>query len=446
MLAKRVPSDADENGNDSVSESDFAPVAPIEFASLRSLLVPYYIPVECIQLARFSTLTVMPMHAISTGLTYRHIGLLGAVMSLGLTLGPVAAGQAITAVGPRNTFALTCVLAAASGACGLAADQLSPLPCFICAYFLLGVTDSVFFVARTTFLGATVPSDIRGSAASLVDGCAAIARLVGGACGTIAHHFSVEVVYRLQIVSCAVSMVATLSLMPAISASQGTETKTGNPDKRVSMRCVLRAYWWPLLMSLLFLGLLNILRRARDMFIIFEGHERNMSQAEVGRFASLCFFIDVLMSPVTGAMLDRLGSARNGAIAFAFMAVALLVVLTGCLGSFPAFVVIAGVASGLTNGLGGKVGGDMAPASCRGNFVSMQRMMAMSWDMLATPLLGVLSDDVSLAAAETLVGAFAVIGALCSPWCLCEVLATRLEPISAGGRELSPRSSEPLVA
>lgn len=421
------------------------PPAVVEYGSLTELLLPLYIPAFLSQASRGATLTALPLHVLSLGFSYDDLGVLAMVTGIGLVIGNIPAGSMTTVRGPRFTLLVSCLLfcgSAGFSSIAALAPRVLTMPCFVAAFFLAGVAEAVAVLARQTFMGAVVQSSLRGRVASMQGGVQRLAFVFGtSAGGAVAQSFGAHATYALQALLAVACGAGVAFGMPFISASQNLGAKTAAGAKpaaaqgaSLSMCGVLRAHWRLLFVASAFTGCAFFIRKARELLFSMEGHERDMSQAEVGRMAALSYLIDGVLFPVGGYLLDTIGRTQTGTLSFALMALAFLALQSGSSSSMLGFAIIGGVSNGVSSGLALTVGADLAPPDCRGNFLAVFRMLARSADPAAASMLGVLAETASLRVAELAVCLVAVGGIACAMCCMPETLV-KSPPATASARK-----------
>mmetsp|Transcript_100591 Transcript_100591/g.322913 ORF Transcript_100591/g.322913 Transcript_100591/m.322913 type:complete len:509 (+) Transcript_100591:68-1594(+) len=418
----------------STAEADDRPESQVvEYHSLRELAFPLYLPTLLAHATRSVTLTVLPLHIFATGFSYDDVGLLSTIYGLGAAFGNIPAGAWATLHGPRSTLFVSCWLFGLSAASASLVGVSGKLrfPCFCFAFLLLGIAETVGIFARQLFMGSTTRGALTDHASSTQGGVARIATtfapLIGG---VVAETWSPTAVYKLQGVFAVLCAASTYAYVPHISSTQdlgkpNAKVKECRPNQQgsampLSFVGVMREHWPLLAKAVFFVSGIFFFRRARELLFSLEGHARDMSQAEVGRIVALSFLIDLALFPVAGIMMSTLGKTCTGGVFFLLMAVSLVVLSSGSSAGFWAFALLAGISNGISSGLTLSFGAQLAPASCRSNFLAVFRTLARAGDPLASELLGVVTNAGSLRLAELLVAIIAVLNACWALACVPE--------------------------
>merc|ERR1719188_1271536 len=81
----------------------------VQYNSLRSLLLPFYLPTMLLHLARSLVLVVLPLEVMALGYSYHEVGSLGAILGVGIVIGNIPAGKIVSATGPRGGMLVACL-------------------------------------------------------------------------------------------------------------------------------------------------------------------------------------------------------------------------------------------------------------------------------------------------------------------------------------------------
>lgn len=400
----------------------------LELGSMRALLLPFFLPISILHLARSLVLVVLPLEVLALGYSYHETGILSGVMGFGIVFGNIPAGKIVAAKGPRVGMLVGGAGLVVGAALATMASSLQQswrqLAILAVCFLIVGLAETTAIVARLTLLGAAVPSDYRGRASSALGGVVRFGWTIGPlVAGIVAQLVESRAVFVLMGALSIVSMLVVARLVPSIKSTQQVAKEPANTDKpsnvakaaedKPSMIGVVRKHLRVLLIVGTFSAGLTFLRRARDLFFALEGHHQGLSQREIGRITSLSFGIDGMLFPITGKILDGLGRRPAGVfstfglgLAFLSLVIGSLVAGTG-LGSFYTFAVLGGIGNGLSAGMVPVLAADLAPPSARSEFIAVFRMVTRSADIGAPVLLGLLAQISTLQAAEiatTIVG------------------------------------------
>lgn len=456
----------------------------VEFDSVQKLLLPLYLPAMLVHISRSLVLVVLPLEVLQLGFSNLEVGILTALHGLGMVLGNIPAAKLVSARGPRAAQMFTSLGLALGGVLATLATVPSrpalQLLALAISFPLVGLAETTGTVARITFLGASVPVSVRGRVGSTLGGILRLGQTVGPLAGGLAAHLAESRATYLLMVSLSLLSAASVArFVPHVSSTQdlvgggmgggagavagsAKETapeKDGSigptaapPKKRLeenkpSMVCVLRRHWRVILVVSFFSFCLTFLRKAREIFFALEGHDQGLSQASLGKLVALSFALDGSLFPVAGIMMDRVGRRPTGACSSLGLGLATATLALGAsvdglsLAAFICFAVLGGLANGLSAGIVQILAADLAPPSCRGEFIGIFRMLSRAADVGAPLLIGVLARVSTLQVSETVAAAVGLLGAV---WMLCFVKETLKQRAAAACKEVD--SSEMLPA
>eukprot|EP00418_Pyrodinium_bahamense_P053748 CAMPEP_0179180106 /NCGR_PEP_ID=MMETSP0796-20121207/89149_1 /TAXON_ID=73915 /ORGANISM="Pyrodinium bahamense, Strain pbaha01" /LENGTH=476 /DNA_ID=CAMNT_0020883787 /DNA_START=71 /DNA_END=1504 /DNA_ORIENTATION=- len=404
-LSSHVCLDSDSDGLDHTNA--------VEFTSLRALFLPVLWPWGWMMMVRCLAITVLPMYVLDIGLSYEDVGLFTAVNRHWDSGGNIPAGSINSRCGPRlgNILEGLIYCAAALLLCvPLPLDRKSWVTAAACGSLLAGFAETLGILSRQTMLGAAVPAAMRGRAGSAMGGMWRAGSMLGPLLGgLVAHAAGPRVAFLLQAGFALLHVLWSFLFIPTVSASQDINRSSTSPsgngakkeDAEESTLSVARQHW-------------------KTLLRYSTGHARHMSQAEVGKVASLSFLVDAVCFPIAGLLMDSAGRIVAANLSLACGAIALFVVTQESL-HLAVFAIMAGLANAISAGLTLTVGADIAPAHCRAKFLALYRTVGKSSDFIAPLALGVLAHRASMRAANLVAAGFCVFGVA---WGLCCVKET----------------------
>jgi len=406
----------------------------VEFTSRTQMLLPFYLPGYLQNSVRGLVITVTPLFLISMENNYDDVGFVTSFIAVGGVVASLTMGNFIMAQGPRFTLLVANAIFAVSGFIGATAGGAAQL-CAAC--FFLGFAEATGMLCRQTLIGACVAPSSRGRVSSTMGGMVRLSfttgPIVGGA---VAHRWGSRSVYAMQIVLAAFASLVILMQMPFVRGDQvlgsggsgggkdggeggkhgsspadgggeGGAPGTGNSTALTTCGAAVR-HWRALLLIGGFITLFNVVKCGRELFISLVGHERGLSQQQIGVAAFVSFVLDFFLFPVAGWLLDHLGRAFTGALSVGIASAGVLVLRGRADWYYMAFAVIAGVGNGLSSGIQIVLGADIAPPDCRGQFLAAYRLQDRFANVLGPVIVGLVAERLSLRAAELVVVCFGV--------------------------------------
>jgi len=141
-------------------------------------------------------------------------------------------------------------------------------------------------------------------------------------------------------------------------------------------------------------------RAGRMLLLPLIGLELDLSASRIGLLVGLTAAADVLVSPVSGPLMDRRGRMATVTPAFTLMAIGFAILSTASDGPTVAVAaVVMGLGNGLSSGLLLTLGSDLAPASNEGRFLGRFGALTDTGRLLGPFLVGLLGQTLGLNAA-----------------------------------------------
>lgn len=412
--------------------------AALEYDSVVLLTVPHYVPAFLIILAGKFWQTVLSLHLLQIGCSYRSLGLLGMVGGVGSIAVSVPCGKFVERFGPRAgllmTSALFVVTALITAFGTMHAETMEdPLDhktlvyfgVFCLSYFLFNAAEQAGFLCRNIFTSATVPASSRGRVNSLTTGLKAVANVIAPlVSGALASNLQTPCVFFAQAAITLAGALSVYCFTPWIDAQQDATTgkKTAEDAKNdaTPVESVVCEHITVLSRISFVAGMLMFARRARDLLFPILGHALQLSQSKVGGVAAVSYAVESTMFPMAGYMIDNFGRRCTVFTNLLMFAVSLLVSRGGTLAFFYFYAVVAGIAGGSMGGIVDTLGADAAPARCRSIFLSLFRTFSRVSDLVAPLVIAVLAGSCSLPVAQLSMSGICMCGAVAAPCCILE--------------------------
>ncbi|KAL1500197.1 hypothetical protein AB1Y20_012866 [Prymnesium parvum] len=466
-------------------EQGATPAPAARVPQLRDMTLSVYVPALCAGLSTSIVIPVLPLYALSLGGDTAAAGAVIAVQSLGAMLADGIAGEIITRGGERVAMLVGMhVRTVAALLCGLTA-VLPYLALLTFGRFVSGIGLSLFQIARQTYLGANVPSKLRGRANGLVGGAMRIANIFGPSSGgMIAHWYGQPSTFLAQVAAprllvgwrtiiaphqlsaphavctCGATVLVMYGMpftppRPSHAAARGAAVEMSAPSDGFAdeseRRGVIedeapppRRSWLPAWLVAVAPPLLQVapvsftfaaVRACRAMLIPLKAAKLEMSDATIGYVTAVTFAADALVFPSAGCIMDRCGRKWAGVPSLLLMSVGLLGLgwsrtLLGMLFASS----LLGVGNGLSSGLVQTVGQDSAPAHARSHFMGLFKLLGDCGSFAGPLLVGAISQWYSLDSACLVVAVWSAVGAA---W-YGLVSKESLEPSKGTARTLPP--------
>jgi MFS family permease len=357
------------------------------------LFIPLYLPGIIFAFSSGLLKPIIPIYAASFGASYLVIGFMLACEPLGTLAADVPAGLLLSRLGDRRAMLLGLAAVIFSGIGLFFADSMWVV--MLCL-FVSGVGKSLYSVARHLYLVDHVPLTSRGRATALYGGVGRIGNAFGPAVGGF-----LAAAYGLRMPFLLAGGIGVLIGVIIYFALRG-ESTTNVKSEGFSLTRSIRANSHTFATAGLGQLFAQMIRAGRDVIIpLYALDVLGLGEESIGVIVSLSWALDLLLFYPAGWIMDRFG--RKYAILPSFLVQALgmaLMAFSLDYGGLLFASALIGFGNGLGSGTMMTMGSDLAPASSRGEFLGMWRLIG-DLGMTSAPLLiGWIASLVMLQAAN----------------------------------------------
>lgn len=374
--------------------------------NLKSIAIPAYGPSLLFGFANGSILPVIALSARDLGATPALAGLIIALIGLG-SLGANIPAALITArIGERRALlGASGITIVALLMCVFARDAWL----LAAAALLIGVSTSVFFLARQTYMIEAVPFYMRARALSILGGVNRIGMFAGPFAGAgLMHFMGLAGAYWVGVMALVVSTVLTY-YMPDLTV----ETKTQDLSiVRPRMVHIAREHAGVFMSLGLAVLLISAMRAARQIVIPLWADSIGLSPTATSIIFGVSSAVDVLVFYPAGKIMDEWGRLWVALPCTLIMGVSLVAMpFTTTVASFVAVAMLMGLGNGFGSGINMTLGADASPDHGRTEFLGLWRLISDVGTSAGPFLLSGMTALVSLGAGIMLTGGFGFISA-----------------------------------
>ncbi|SDT67777.1 MFS transporter [Jiangella sp. DSM 45060] len=372
-----------------------------------------YLPSLLFGIGQGAIAPVIPLSARDLGGSVATAGLVVALLGVGKIVGDLPAGMLAVRLGERRAmlFALAVVLAALT-ACLLAPSVFV----LAAAVVLIGISSSVFGLARHAYVTEAIPFELRGRALSTLGGMQRIGLFAGPFLGAAAmSRLGLDGAYWVHVVV-AVAAAIVLVVVPEPPAAGARERAA--PQQPDNTARVIRRHL-PVLRTLGVGALLvGAARASRQVAIPLWGEHLGLDPATVSLLFGLSGAVEMLIFYPAGYAMDRLGRRWIVVPSMLLLGLSLVLLpLTGGVGTYTAVALLMGFGNGLGSGIIMTIGSDVSPDVSRATFLGAWRLFADVGNGVGPVLVSVVTAAATLGAAIATAGAVAfVAAALMARW------------------------------
>lgn len=387
---------------------------PVDEFSLRSIALPAFGPTAVWSVGIGAALPVIVLSARDLGASVAVAAAFILIEGLSAFVSSLPAGSLVARIGERRALAGAAVVDALGAALALTAQTLWMLGLAIA---LMGLTGSVFMLARQSWLTARAPVRIRARAMSTMGGVQRIGLFIGPfVAAPVIAAFGTRAAYAVPVVAGLLAAVwAWFALRDEdelVEVAPGVVAEDGTPRSRVTLREVIDDH--RRILATLGMGVLLIgaARQGRFVIVPLWAEAVGITTSQTALIFGIAGGVEVLLFYPAGSIMDRFGRTW---IAVPFLVILgigmLLLPLAHGFATVTAVSTLMGLGNGLGSGIVQTIGADVAPAVGRAQFLSVWRFLSLIGQNGAPLLVSGVTLLAGLGPACVVLGALTLAGA-----------------------------------
>lgn len=376
-------------------------------SALRSLGLPVYLPAWLFAIGQGAVVPIVALAARDLGASLPTAGLIVALQGVASLLFDLPAGSLVGRMGERRAMTASTVVL---GVALTGAALTSSLLVFAVCVFAIGCGQSVWVLARLSYVTNVMPNRLRGRALSTLGGIQRIGAFIGPLLAAAAMAwFDVDGAFYVYIAAAVAALVALLAVPEPPS---GVPDDAAERDPRI-FRTLVRTHRSTWATGGVAIVVISLLRSARPVVVPLWAAQIGLSPAQVSLIFALSSACDMLLFYPAGSVMDRWGRKFAVVPSAAMLSVGfLLIPLTRSFLSLAAVGLLIGLANGISSGVIMTLGSDFAPVQGRPEFLGIWRLIADTGQTGGPLLVGLVSGVASLGAASVAVAVVGVAGAV----------------------------------
>ncbi|MBT2248134.1 MFS transporter [Arthrobacter sp. BHU FT2] len=372
--------------------------------SLRGIAVAAFGPTLLFGLGQGAILPVVALSARDLGASVPVAALIVTLMGLGSWFFNLPASLVTLRFGERWSIVGAAVAAGlALAAAGLSSLAPHGLWLLAVAMAVVGMSGSVFGLARQKYLTEAVPVEFRARALSTLGGVNRIGVFIGPFLGAAVMQFGgTNGAYWVGVVAMAAAALLSLTI-PDLAAPDASDGGTAGPQP--TLRSVAASHAGVFLSVGIGILLLSALRSSRQVVIPLWADHLGMDATSASLIYGLSGAIDMLVFYPAGKLMDRKGRQFVAVPSTLLMGAALVLIpLTGSFTGLLLAALLIGFGNGISSGLVMTLGADFSPDRGRGQFLGLWRFMADAGSTGGPVLLSAVTAAASLGAGISATG------------------------------------------
>ncbi|MEO7059609.1 MAG: MFS transporter [Lapillicoccus sp.] len=407
---------------------------------LRSIALPAYGPTVLSAVGTGAVAPVIVLSARDLGAGVNLAAFMVALLGIGQLLGDVPAGALAARIGERAALIAACALEAL----GMAGCALAPGVAVLAgSIVVLGLSGSVFGLARQAYLTEAVPIRLRARALSTLGGVARIGLFFGPFIGAaVVSRWGISAAYVVGLCASASAFLLLLVVPDITAGHRKQQLKEGRHRSVGSVLVEHRRTLRTIGVGVLFI---SSTRACRTAIVPLWAESIGLDATHTSLVFGISGAVDMLLFYPGGRIMDRFGRIWVVLPSMVVLGVGMILLpLTGTFGWITVVAVVLGLGNGIGSGVVMTLGADASPARDRVQFLSGWRLMSDTGNAAGPALISVLTTVIPLAGAAVVMGGVALVGA---GW--LRVWVPRFDPVSRrsldGLRHRRPPEPDPGV-
>ncbi|KGN36654.1 MFS transporter [Knoellia subterranea] len=387
---------------------------PDEF-SLKSIALPAFGPTAVWSVGVGAVAPVVALSARDLGASVALAATFVIIEALSAFASSLPAGSLVARIGERRALTGAAIVDALGALLAFLAPNLWVLGI---AIGLMGMTSSVFLLARQSWLTARAPVRIRARAMSTMGGVQRVGLFVGPLVGApLIAAWGTQAGYAVAVVAGLLASVWAWFGMPDDDEAVGVTSEGATPEasagtERVTLGDILRGHRQVLATIGVGVLLVGAARQGRFVIVPLWAESVGISDSQTALIFGIAGAAEVLLFYPAGTVMDRFGRVW---IAVPFLLVLgagmVLLPLSHGFAAVAAVSTVMGIGNGIGSGIVQTLGADLAPVAGRAQFLSVWRFMSLIGQNGAPLLVSIVTALAGLGPACVVLGLLVLGGA-----------------------------------
>ncbi|MFW5842764.1 MAG: MFS transporter [Spirochaetota bacterium] len=391
--------------------------------SLRSFIPAYYAPAFLWATGAGVIMPMLPLHIRFLGASFAETGVIVGMFGLGAFVGNIPGGMVIGHLGKKRAMLLALLLEVGLGV--VAATIRHP---WVMAPIVLGlgVTHTLFFVARLAAFQELVPNDLRGRALSFLGGESRMGSSLGPVIGgLVADKLGFPAIYLVFGAFSFLVFVLVTVFVPG-DTPPVRQPGASAPEARFSLaktNRLLKGNRRELLPATLASLILTLVRRSRRVLFPLWGDFIGMAPSGIGLLFGASYLVELALVYPGGWIMDHWGR-KKAALPCLLLFVVGFVILPFARTSllFGGVAALVAVGNGLGSGINMTISTDLAPPGRVVEFLAVWRTLMEAGGAASPVIVGYAASAFGLPGAAPTLAAIGAVGALVMAFGMKETL------------------------
>ncbi len=396
---------------------------PEKAFSLRSFVPAYYAPAFLWATGAGVIMPMVPLHIRFLGASFAETGVIVGMFGLGALVGNIPGGMVIGHLGKKRAMLLALLLEVALGV--VAATIRHPwlmAPIMLC----LGVTHTLFFVARLAAFQELVPNNIRGRALSFLGGESRMGSSLGPVIGgLVADKLGFPAIY-LVFGSFSLLVLILVTIFVPGDAPPARQPGAPAPETRFSLaetNRLLKGNRRAILPATISSVILTLVRRSRRVLFPLWGDFIGMAPSGIGFLFGASYLVELALVYPGGWIMDHWGRKKSALPCLLLFVVGFVILpfaRTPLL--FGGVAALVAVGNGLGSGINMTLSTDLAPPGRVVEFLAVWRTLMETGGAASPIIVGYAAAALGLVGAGPTLAAIGAVGAVIMAFGMKETL------------------------
>jgi MFS family permease len=341
-----------------------------EAFSLRPILIPAFGPSVMFGLAEGAVLPVVALTARNLGASLAMASLVVALIGVGSLVSNIPSALITTRFGERTAIIGASGVSMVAMALCLSAPNVGLL---CVAMLIIGLANSVFSLARQSYLTQVVPATMRARALSTLGGTTRIGLFIGPFIGAAAIHlFGIRAAYVVGFSAALVAGVIGIAFEDLVDRDSSRPADQPKP----TIRGILASHRRIFVTLGIGVVLISAVRASRQVVIPLWAEHLGLSASATSLIYGLAGAIDMCVFYPAGKVMDQRGRRWVAVPSTVLMGTALVVMpLSTGFTSLMLTSMVLGFGNGIGSGMVMTLGADVSPEIGRPAFLGIWRLL-----------------------------------------------------------------------
>lgn len=370
---------------------------------IKKLIVPVYLPSLLFSTGEAGLIPIIPASAQALGADLPTAGLIAGLVMIGTLIADLPAAKLVDYLGERRSM----IAAAATASVGILFSVFATNIFMLgLGILIIGMTVSVFALARHSYIAEHVPFSHRARALAILGGMFRGGNFLGPLIGAgIITIFGIQSIYWLAVVFCGMAGLLLLATKPESMLNTPSHSKGGTWR-------VAKAEKSKLLTIGVASAILGAVRTTRIIGLPLWALYIGLDPALAALYIGIAGALDFALFYTSGQVMDRFGRRFAAVPTLIGMGVTHMLVGFALDGSmFLTVALLMSLANGVGSGVVLVLGADLAPPEARNEFLASYRLLIDAGVAASAPVLSGLTILIGLGAGMSVMGGLALGGA-----------------------------------